>query len=62
MLIFDHLLRARRGVNRCSQYVSSNGRFWPSIQPKHNATSSASAYVGLGMPDAFLASLSHRPS
>ena len=32
-LIFDHLLLALRGVNFCSQYVSSSAFFWPSIQP-----------------------------
>src|SRR5258705_144692 len=32
-LILDHLLFGLRGVNRCSQYWSSNLPFCPSIQP-----------------------------
>jgi hypothetical protein len=32
-LIFDQMLRGPRGVNRWSHVRSSNGRFWPSIQP-----------------------------
>ena len=42
VLIFDQLLPGLRGVNRCSQYSSSWRPFWPSIQPWHSATSSAS--------------------
>jgi hypothetical protein len=40
-LIFDQGLRARRGVNRCSQAVASSPFFWLSIQPQVSAPSSA---------------------
>ena len=40
-LIFDQMLRARRGVKRCSQCRSSTLFFWPSIQPWHSAASIA---------------------
>jgi hypothetical protein len=42
-LIRDQRLRGRRGVKRCSQRCSSRAAFWPSIQPKQSAPSSASA-------------------
>ena len=41
-LRLDHFERARRGVYFCRKYVSSKGLRWPSIQPKHSATSSVS--------------------
>ncbi len=44
-LIFDHLLRDVRGVNRWTNHLSSHASGCPSIQPKHGATSSASANV-----------------
>ena len=60
-LIFDHVLRGRRGVKRWRYQVSSMPLSWPSIQPKHSATSTASAYVTVGMPEPFLAILSQIP-
>jgi len=41
-LIFDQMLRARRGVKRCRKCWSSSPFFWPSIQPQHSAISTAS--------------------
>ena len=44
-LIFDHVLRARRGVKRWRKKSSSSLLRTASIQPKQSATSSASACV-----------------
>jgi hypothetical protein len=44
LLIFDHRLRAPRGVNFCSHASASWACFCPSIQPWQSAASSASAY------------------
>src|SRR3546814_19286826 len=55
MLIFDHTPFGRRGVNRCRKHCASQPRFWPSSQPWHRATSSASASVTEAMPAAFFA-------
>jgi hypothetical protein len=41
-LIFDQMLRARRGVKRWRKCWSSKPFFWPSIQPQHSAISTAS--------------------
>src|SRR5690606_24443244 len=58
----DHRLRGRRGVNRCRKLVSSRLRACPSIQPKHSASSSASARLSVVGPAASLrASTSHAP-
>src|SRR5260221_10162978 len=62
VLTFDQLLRARRGVKRWRNHSPSNGRRCPSIQPWQSAMSSASAWVTVGMPDAFFAILIHTPS
>jgi hypothetical protein len=60
-LIFDQRLPGLRGVKRCSQCSSSSLPFWPSIQPKQSAISSASGYDSPGVPEPFLAILSHTP-
>jgi hypothetical protein len=39
----DQMLRGRRGVNRCSQYIVFLDFFWPSIHPWQSAISTASA-------------------
>ena len=61
-LTCDHLLRRARGAKRCTQWSASNDCFWPSIQPKQIATSSASAWVTDSMPLPLRAIFSQMPS
>ncbi|SHT08216.1 Uncharacterised protein [Mycobacteroides abscessus subsp. abscessus] len=42
-------------------YCSSSDLAWPSIHPKHNASSRASLWLRLAMPLAFLAILIQTP-
>src|SRR5690348_9306940 len=52
--IFDQRPLALRGAHFCTHDSVSDGSFCPSIQPKHGAWSSASAYVTDGTPESFL--------
>src|SRR5829696_561774 len=61
VLIFDQVLRGRRGPNLWRNQLSSSPLRWPSIQPKQRATSSASACVTVAIPVAFFAIFSHTP-
>ena len=60
-LIFDHRLRAARGVNFCSHQDASSARLGPSIHPHASAISTASGYVTDACPAPFFASFSQRP-
>ncbi len=55
------MLFGRRGVNRTNHHLSSSAFERPSIHPKHNAISTASAADTDGIPDAFLASFKYIP-
>ena len=60
-LISDQLLFERRGVKRCRNHCPSALLRCPSIHPKHSATSTASGYVMVGIPELFLAILIQTP-
>ncbi len=58
-LTFDHVLLGRRGVKRWRYQSSSMRRDWPSIQPKHRATSTAPPQFSDAIPVCFLAIFAH---
>src|SRR5688572_19468642 len=61
-LILDHMLFERLGPKRWRYCFSSRLSAWLSIQPQQMASSSASAYVTLGMPEPFLENFNQTPS
>jgi hypothetical protein len=56
------LLLARLGVNRITKELSSTRFLMPSIQPKHNASSTVSSHETLGIPVDFFQYPTHNSS
>ena len=61
-LTFDHALRARRGVKRCTNQSVVDAPARPSIQPKQSAPSTALAQSSDATPVCFFAILLQTPS